>query len=141
MPHHDILYPVFIDTARKAVSRPVLLSDSMAQLITDRLHLLMTVRRPYLSATYTLKDLGIDLAIPYYIVSCYLNRKVGLRFNDYVNKHRVEYFKELVIRGDMSNTTLDGIAGKCGFRNRNTLAISFKRFTGMTPSEFIRGNN
>jgi YesN/AraC family two-component response regulator len=141
MPHHDILYPVFIDATRKVLSRPVLLQDNLAQLIADRLHLLMTVDRPYLRATYSLKDLGDDLAVPYYIVSCYLNRKLGLRFNDYVNKHRVEYFKELVIRGHLRNTTVDGIAGKCGFRNRNTLAISFKRFTGMTPSEFIRNNS
>lgn len=135
---HDIRYPVYIQPKFRNAHKPLLLTDESARLIGCRIDTLMITRQPYLQPSYSLAQLGKDIDIPYYQVSHYLNQRLGLRFTDFINRFRIDHFKQLVADGQLLNTTLDGIAAQCGFNSRNALGMSFKKFTHMTPSEFMK---
>ena len=80
------------------------------------------------------------MKIPAYQLSAFLNREIGLNFNDYLNQQRVRYCRRILIqKGMVHQLNLKGLALQCGFNNRNTLTTAFKKFTGFTPSRYQKG--
>lgn len=102
------------------------------------MHQFMHEQKPFLRFGYSIRDLSDDIDVPSYQLSAYLNREVGLNFNDFLNQFRVRYCEELMQGGLVDQLNLKGLALKCGFSNRNTLTTAFKKFTGFTPSVYTR---
>jgi AraC-like DNA-binding protein len=113
------------------------LSRSTIENIASRLENLMSSNAPYLRHRYSIHDLSAQLQVPSYQVSAFLNHHLGLSFNDYLNKHRIQYcIKKL--QEHNRTLTVEALAYECGFSNRNSFTSAFKRFAGSTPSEFMR---
>ena len=91
----------------------------------------------YIRDHYT-KDISLDaLADEYGTYPQYLSKRIkqylGLNFHDYLSSLRVEKAKELL------RTTKSGIleiSELSGFFSRNTFLRVFKKYTGITPSEY-----
>ena len=98
----------------------------------------MQSQQPYLNPGYNIKSLAQEMGMPPYQLSAFLNRQVGVNFNDFINRYRILYCKELIHKGDDGGLNLKGLAAKCGFHNRNTFTIAFKKFTGYTPSVYAK---
>ena len=116
------------------VGNSYLLTQDRIEDIATRLQHFMEDQRPYLKFGYSIRDLATDIHVPAYQLSAYLNRQVGLNFNDFLNQFRVRYCEDLIKNGMDYQLNLKGLAFKCGFSNRNTLTTAFKKFTGFTPS-------
>ena len=114
------------------------LNPEKSKQIIKQLGDLMEQQRPFLNERYNIKSLADELKIQQYQLSAFLNRQMGMNFNDYLNQHRVRYCKELIQKGVAENLNLKGLANKCGFHNRNTFTTAFKKFTGYTPSDYTR---
>lgn len=67
-------------------------------------------------------------------ISRCINLVAGISFNDYINQHRIEQIKCALQTDDNSNLT--DLAFAAGFSSKATFNQSFKKATGMTPSEF-----
>jgi AraC-like DNA-binding protein len=93
----------------------------------------------YLKQGYTIRDLAKDTQIPYYQIAEFINHYLNTSFSDLMNERRIDYCVELLKKGDFSNYTLEAISEECGFSNRNSFASAFKKFKGLTPSEFQKG--
>ena len=106
--------------------------------MNDQLEELMENERPYLKAGYSLVDLTNDLGIPLYQVSYFLNHTKGKTFHDLLNEYRIRYSKEVMIKENHRQLTLEAIAYESGFGNRNSFTNAFKKFTGQTPSAFMK---
>jgi AraC-like DNA-binding protein len=63
--------------------------------------------------------------------------KYNLTFNDLVNKHRVEYFIDIIHNPKFLNYTIDALAKEVGFSSRQHLYKPFKKFHGGNPSDLI----
>ena len=100
---------------------------------------LMAEKKVFLQQGYALKDLSEDLAIPAYRLSAYLNRGTGMNFNDFLNNYRIGYCIDLLEDARYKSLTLEALAEECGFTNRNTFRIAFKKAVGQTPSKYVRG--
>jgi AraC-like DNA-binding protein len=124
---------------RDRVIHSYALSSERIHFISDQLSLFMEEGKPFLRFGYGIRDLADDVKIPAYQLSAFLNREIGLNFNDFLNQHRVRYCEELIQKGLVSQLNLKGLALECGFNNRNTLTTAFKKFTGFTPSRYQRG--
>lgn len=98
----------------------------------------MQQHRPFLKAGYNIQTLANVIGIPSYQLSALINRQVGINFNDYLNRYRVKYCEDLIQNGEASNLNLKGLANNCGFHNRNTFTIAFKKFTGLAPSNYTK---
>jgi len=118
--------------------RALLLSNLKAAQIIQKMEELMRLRRPFLKSRYSIQSLAVELGIPAYQLSFLINRKMGINFNDYLNRYRVQYCQQLIHKGEAGNLNLKGLANNCGFQNRNTFTNAFKKFTGQTPSYYAK---
>lgn len=79
----------------------------------------------------------LDTSYPY--VSQIINTRFNCNFNTLLNRSRIR--EACVIMNDpaLSKTlTIEGISQKVGFKSRTTFINSFKKTTGMTPSEYLK---
>lgn len=67
-------------------------------------------------------------------ISRCINLVAGVSFNDYINQHRIEQIKHALLAD--ADTNLTDLAFAAGFSSKATFNQSFKKATGMTPSEF-----
>lgn len=70
-------------------------------------------------------------------LNIYVINKYTLSFSDLLNKHRVIYFKQLIINGGYKQYTLEALADMAGFGSRQSMYNAFKKFEGCSPSDFI----
>jgi AraC-like DNA-binding protein len=96
----------------------------------------MQQKEPYLDPELTLSELAKDLNISRSQLSMLINEGIGDNFYDFVNKYRVEQVKKLMADPKMKNFNMLGIALEAGFKSKSTFNLIFKRFTGLTPSEY-----
>ncbi len=113
-------------------------SKEKLKTINVLLEKLMSAEKPYLKVGYSLLDLTNDLGVPLYQVSFFLNHVKGKNFHDMLNEYRVEYSRELMQKEKNQQLTLEAIAFESGFGNRNSFTNAFKKFTGHTPSAFLK---
>lgn len=89
----------------------------------------------YRQAKLTLDELSDMLAIPSYLLSQHINKKLGTNFFDYINSLRIEAVKQSLIDPCNEQTILD-IAFAAGFNSKSTFNTVFKKQVGCTPSQF-----
>ncbi|MBS1507275.1 MAG: AraC family transcriptional regulator [Bacteroidetes bacterium] len=108
-----------------------------AQLI-DQLKSFMTEKKPFLDPELTLSSLAKEVSMSRTQLSQVINDGMGENFYDFVNKYRVEEVKRLMTDPSAKNFNLLGIALEAGFKSKSTFNLIFKRFTGLTPTEYRR---
>jgi AraC-like DNA-binding protein len=108
---------------------------------TERLELYMSSDLPFLHHGYSIRDLSNAMQMPTHQLSTILNQHLQMSFNEYLNKHRINYCLDRIMKGAAEALTLEALAFECGFNNRNSFTSAFKHFHGMTPSEFIKLQN
>lgn len=70
-------------------------------------------------------------------VSQVINELYGHNFNIFVNEYRImEACKRMSDVAQSAHLTIEAIGNSVGFKSRNSFITSFKRFTGLTPSEY-----
>ena len=94
--------------------------------------------KPYLQPGFNLSIITNETDIPYHKVTSYFTVYLGIPFNDWKNDMRVEHSIELIKHGQAKNQTIESIAFSCGFLSRSNFVNSFKKKTGLTPSEYIK---
>jgi AraC-like DNA-binding protein len=102
----------------------------------DQLTRFMEENRPYLDAELTLTELAKRLTMTRGQLSALINEGTGNNFYDFVNKYRVEEVKRLMVDPTKKNFNMLGLALDAGFKSKSTFNLIFKRFTGLTPSEY-----
>jgi len=144
--HHRLIY----EPAHSKSGKPIIgytLTPELTCRISNRLQQIMQEARPFLKLRYTIRSLAADIQVESYQLSAYLNREKQIRYNDYLNQFRVHYCEDLIQKGMVNDLNMKGLALTCGFQNRNTLTTAFKKFTGQTPSGYLKcvrtgaGNN
>jgi AraC-like DNA-binding protein len=101
-----------------------------------RLAELMLEERPYTDASLRLEDLAALMEMPPHHLSQVINQGFGERFNDLVNRYRVQEAMRLLSAPGRRSESLLSIAFEVGFNNKTTFNQAFKKFAGTTPSRF-----
>lgn len=89
--------------------------------------------RAHYSGDITLDMLADKLNISRSYLSTYFKERTGINFVDYVNSIRIHNAKQLLSQSDMK---IQKAALQVGYQNINSFNRMFKKFTGLTPSEF-----
>lgn len=105
------------------------------ELIT-RLKQFMETNKPYLDSELSLSSLSKGIGLNRNQLSQLINEHIGENFYDFVNKYRVDEVKRLMVDPQKQNYNLLGIALEAGFKSKSTFNLIFKRFTGLTPTEY-----
>ena len=96
-------------------------------------------KKPFLRQKYSLGEMSTDLGIPLHHLSAFINQYYNVNFNELINRYRVSYSKLMIINDEWRYKKLSAIAAEAGFHNRNTFTTAFKKETGESPSEYLRG--
>ena len=91
---------------------------------------------PFRKQGYVIRDLSIELSVPIYQLSVFINQEYGKNFNEFVNDNRVVYLQELVkVQPEYRQYTLEALGQMAGFNSRTAFISAVKRKTGKKPSE------
>ncbi|HLP59377.1 MAG TPA: helix-turn-helix domain-containing protein, partial [Candidatus Deferrimicrobium sp.] len=104
--------------------------------VLPRLIRLMEKEKIYLKADLNLKSLAQQLNVHYNYLSQIINERLGHSFNDFINSYRIEEARKKLLDHTQKNKTILDIAYDTGFYSKSVFNTAFKKFTGMTPSEF-----
>jgi AraC-like DNA-binding protein len=104
--------------------------------LIQRLLRYMAAKQPYLDPELTLSSLAKDLSISRSHLSQLINDGIGDNFYDFINKYRVEQVKKLMTDPQVKNFNMLGLALEAGFKSKSTFNLIFKRFTGLTPTQY-----
>jgi len=104
----------------------------------ERLYGYMEHERPYLNPSLTLDKLARRLAIPSRYLSQIINESLGVNFFDFVNGYRIEEAKKLFLDTSNGQRSILDLLFDAGFNTKSVFNRAFKKYTGMTPSEFKR---
>lgn len=119
-------------------ARAFVLTDSRRKEYIHKIAVHFEANQPYVRQGYTVKMLAEELHIPYSYLSQVINQEYGMNFNEFINSYRVSYVKELLTRPDAHQYTFEALSSQAGFSSRATFSRAFSRFTGCTPSEFVK---
>lgn len=98
----------------------------------------MISSKSYLNPDLSLPKLAGELEISSHYLSQVINEKFKLNFFDFINRYRVEAFKEKVADSRYTSYSLLGIAFECGFNSKSAFNRVFKQNTGLTPSQYSK---
>lgn len=114
------------------------LDPEKAELLLKKLRFLLEVKKVFLDETLSLKALAAKLGIPPRYLSQVMNERLNKNFWDVVNGYRVEEAKKMLLKPAKKDTTILEIAFEVGFNSKEVFNRAFKKYTGMTPSQFKR---
>ncbi|RYE55376.1 MAG: AraC family transcriptional regulator [Sphingobacteriales bacterium] len=95
---------------------------------------------PYTDPALTLTGLSKMLDIPSHHLSQTINQAMQKNFADLVNSYRVEKSKQLLRDPATSKLTLEAVGMQSGFGSSSAFYRAFKKFTGLTPKDFLKSN-
>ncbi|HPG32248.1 MAG TPA: AraC family transcriptional regulator [Lentimicrobium sp.] len=116
------------------------LSTEHKMLLVKRLEALMFEEKIFVNDSLSVEDVANRLGTNSKYVSQVINEQYGKNFYNYINSYRVEEAQKLLLSGGMEKYTILGIAQMVGFGSKSSFNSSFKRITGLTPSEFMKAN-
>ncbi|NIO49754.1 MAG: helix-turn-helix domain-containing protein [Candidatus Aminicenantes bacterium] len=103
--------------------------------ITKLLHL-MDEEKLFLDPDLTLNKLSLKLRVHYNHLSRIINERFGLSYSDFVNKYRIEEARKKLTSSEEKESTMLDIAYSTGFYSKSVFNAAFKKFLGMTPTEY-----
>ncbi|GAB5399556.1 MAG: hypothetical protein Aureis2KO_11410 [Aureisphaera sp.] len=123
---------LFQDPPTKYGSKKIDISE--ANTIIGQLEEAMKQKELFTHPDIKLKDVAEEVQISPHKLSQLLNDNIGKSFNQYINEYRVQKAKQLMQQEN--RYTLEAIGFEAGFSSKSSFYSTFKRITGMTPSEF-----
>jgi AraC-like DNA-binding protein len=97
----------------------------------------MSDYKPYLQQEFNLTQLSVMINIPVHHLAWYFREIKNRSFTDFRNEWRIQHAKGLIRQGKTAEMTLEAIGMLSGFFSRNTFITAFKKFEGITPSEYV----
>jgi AraC-like DNA-binding protein len=89
-------------------------------------------KNPLVSQPYISKKLGV----PVHHLSQVINEKLDQSFFEMIASYRIEEAKLLLKDPANDHLTIEDLADEVGYNSKSAFNRSFKKHTGLTPSEF-----
>ncbi|MBI9069958.1 MAG: helix-turn-helix domain-containing protein [Melioribacteraceae bacterium] len=94
------------------------------------------IEQGYKDSKLTLLELSKEIKIPKEHISQVINSEFKINYNDFVNTYRVEEAKKMLEKNGSLNMQILQIAYEVGFNSKSSFNTAFKKFTGLTPTEY-----
>jgi AraC-like DNA-binding protein len=130
------IFDTHVEGEVRLPERPLTKEEKPDDEVISRLKQYMETNKPYLDPELSLSTLSKGIGLNRNQLSQLINEGIGENFYDFVNRYRVEEVKRLMVDPQKQNYNLLGIALEAGFKSKSTFNLIFKRFTGLTPTEY-----
>ena len=109
--------------------------DRLFERIKDVMNDIAIICKP----DFSLQQLAIQVGSNYKYVSQVVNERYGKSFKQVLNEQRVlEACRILNDPNQSAHLTIEAIAANLGFNSRSNFTVTFKRITGILPSDFMK---
>jgi AraC-like DNA-binding protein len=113
------------------------LDDDYINNVAERITEVMENSDEVFTPKFSVQMLADIIEVKYKTVSEVIHQKFGCNFNAFVNGYRIrEACKRINDTENYGKYSIDGIMQSVGFKSRATFISSFKKFTGLKPSEY-----
>ncbi|RHX90184.1 AraC family transcriptional regulator [Leptospira yasudae] len=133
-----LVYPNLLDFLTiepgKNLVKRSLLHDVDINALEEKLAHIIKEERIYLDEDIRLPDVSEELGISVHQLSFFLNNHLGINFNNYINRFRVEEAKLMLLNDPARSVVSVGIA--VGFNSNSSFYKAFLKETGMSPKQF-----
>lgn len=120
-------------------AKKIILDPAKADEYLDALTALFENDKIYREEEISLQFLADKLSIPPYQLSMVINEKLNKTFFDLVNDYRMEEVKKRLEDWSENHTKILAIAFDAGFNTKTSFNRTFKKYTGMTPTQYRNG--
>ena len=115
-------------------------SDEECADIVSRMRSYLETERAFTNPELKRADLAqvlhVSAAKLSYVFSMYLKEN----YYEYINRYRLNAFKQLIDEGAYKRFTLTALSEQCGFK-KSSFFSTFRRVEGMTPTEYLKRQN
>ena len=101
-----------------------------------RTHVLIVLSFRWLELT--LDQLAGQLSMKAKLLSQVINEVLGQNFFDFINRYRIQEARRLLTNPVDPKVTVLEILYEVGFNSKSSFNTLFKKYTGLTPTEFRR---
>lgn len=98
------------------------------------IHRILTFVEENFTDKCTLKEVSKILKYDYAYLSKQFVKTMNMSYTEYLNRYRINQACYLI--NNNSNIAVGDVFSKCGFESARSFNRNFKKYTGMTPSEF-----
>ena len=96
----------------------------------------MQTHKPYLEPELTLDQLASQLSLKPRLLSQAINEIRQQTFFDFINHFRIDEATRLLTNPKDKKITVLEVLYKVGFNSKSSFNTLFKKYTGLTPTEF-----
>ncbi len=101
---------------------------------------IMEAEKVFLDPNLGLPQLAEKVQMSTHDLSFLINEGFGENFFQFINRYRVEEAKVLLRSSSHRHLNILGIAFESGFRSKSTFNTTFKKVTGLSPSQFLQSD-
>ena len=134
--------PVGAETAplREATETYVLPPENKENAaMAQRLRQYMQHEKPWLDPDLSLEQLAGGIGQKPRLLSVVINETLGQNFFDFINHYRIDEAKRLLTNPVDRKITVSEVLYQVGFNSKSSFNTLFKKYTGLTPTAFRRG--
>ncbi len=124
------------ETETGAYAKKLQIDPKQLEELTQKLIVVMQTQKPFLDNDLNLLKLAGMLDITIHLLSYVINEGFQENFAQFVNRYRVEEAKKLLENTNLLHLTMLGIAFEAGFNSKTAFNTTFKKITGLSPSEY-----
>lgn len=104
--------------------------------IKEKLIQIMDVEEQFTQADFSISKLALATKISHKELSNYLNNVNKCNVSEFINQYRVEKVKTLIDNPNFNYYTLEAISLEAGFKSKSSFNSIFKKYIGITPSQY-----
>ena len=123
---------------RGGYALPTMTADQMRE-ICDRVTQYLQKSKAYTKPDFSIHRLAHATKIHQKKISAAINGYLQKNFFEFINTLRVEEAKRQLQTLNAEHT-IESIAAECGFRSRTTFFVTFKKFEGVSPAQWLKKN-
>ena len=127
-----------INAEKNSVQTKLRFTELKLAELQSQLTSLMENNRLYLDSEIGLPELAKEMNISSHDLSYLLNDGFGVNFSQFINRYRINEAKQLMLSDKYRHLNILGIAYNAGFNSKTTFNTTFKKETGLSPSQFIK---
>lgn len=124
------------ESKKKYYSTPV--SEKRCVEIAETIDKVMREHKPFVNPDMKIADLAKLANVSSHKLSYVFSQHLNITFYDYINRFRVEEFKNIVKEKGVDSLTLSALAEQAGFSSRASFFRYFKKIENISPGEYIK---
>lgn len=108
------------------------------QELKEKLLVHIEAEKPYLDQELTIFKLAKELNTNTKYLSFIINKEFHQNFINFINEYRINEVKTKLVKQENQNYTIEALAQNAGFKSKSSFNAAFKRYTGKTPSIYMK---